>query len=139
MECTQEMQIKHSEQLARMEEEVRTLRTTLSNFNSFGESLIRLQELNVREVEYNKRQEIAMTQISETLASATTTLRTLNTRVGKLEETDEQAAVRESEASETLRKLDVEKLRSKYILAGVVVAGLLSLAGILIPLFFQGR
>jgi len=124
MECdNKEMQIKHSEQLAKMEEEIKTLQKTLSAFTAFNETLFKLQSLNEKAMDCIGRQENTMKDITDTLLEVTEKLQSLDNRVVKLEtkEVDENA-------------LRIEKTKSRYILIGVIITAILAFLSIIIPL-----
>lgn len=137
MECTQEMQIKHSEALSRMGEQIKGLQLTVSDFSGIKDNLIALKMLNEREIEFNKQQVEANKQFEKTLIKINTNLDNLNRRVGDLEETDAQLEDKRLKVEEDDKMFRAERYKSKYILWGVIAAGVLSLLGILIPLFLN--
>ena len=126
LECTEQMQKEHIGKIAKMEQEIITLQSTLATFGTFNETLYKLQSLNEKAMECISRQERTMDDITKTMLDITDKLRTLDSRVVKLEtqEVDSNA-------------LRIEKTKSKYILIGVIIAAILSLLGIIIPLILS--
>jgi len=137
MECTSQMQKEHIESLATMKAEIRALKETVSDFRDIRDTLVELKLLNAQEIEFNRLQKDNNKEFAATLIEIRNSIVTLNTRVGNLEETDKQANERENKEDDISQQAVIEKSKSKWTLIGIIITGVLALAGVIISIILK--
>ena len=137
MECTPQMQKEHIESLATMKAEIRALKETVSDFRDIRDTLVELKLLNAQEIEFNRLQKDNNKEFADTLVEIRNSIVTLNTRVGNLEETDKQANERENKEDDISQQAVIEKSKSKWTLIGIIITGVLTLAGVIISIILK--
>ena len=137
MEYNEMTQQKHTEQLTRLEMEVQSLKVIVANFETIKDTLLELRFSNAALVESNKELKISNEKITEALETITLGFQGLAGHVNNLQEIANKNTEFRKQSEKFSAQLRIERMKSKYILIAVVVTGVLTLAGIIIPLCFN--
>ena len=136
-ECPSEMQLKHTEQLASMKNEINNIKNIVSDFSTIKDTLIELKILNKQAISFNERQVQSNDKFEETLTNINENLNTLNNRVDHLEISKKKEESTKAEIQIEDKRLRAEQYKSKFTFYGVIVTAVLAMFGIMIPLVMQ--
>ena len=137
MECTNEMQMKHSEQLTKLEMEIQSLKVSVANFDTIKETLLELRFSNAALVESNKDLKLSNEKITQTLETITAGFQGLHSHVNNIQEIANKNTAFREEQEAFIDHLAAEKIKSKYTLIGIIFVGVISLLNIIVPLLLS--
>jgi len=134
MECANQMQLDHTRQLATMQNDIETMKSTLNDLSTIKETLIELKIISKQNFDFNVTQQKSNKEVEKTLVNINENLNQLNKRVKCIEEKDLREDVSATEIRVKEEEVKSEKFKAKFTFYGVIAAGVLALMGILIPL-----
>lgn len=137
MECTQEMQIKHAEAIATLQNQMITMANTLQDLSTIKETLTELKIISKQSIDFNQTQLRSNREVETILSKINENLNQLNRRVKTIEEKDIQDDISEADRKSKEEESNSEKFKAKFTFYGVIAAGVLALLGIIIPLIIR--
>jgi hypothetical protein len=131
--CPSSLQLEHAAKFAKIETEIDNMRYTISDLSTIRDVLTEMKVLSKIQLQFNEKQIETNEKFEGTLTNINANLNSLNDRVGHLED------LKEKEEDITIANINsnVENNKNKFVFYGVIVAGVLSVVGILLPLIIK--
>ena len=136
-ECSHELQLEHAAILATLTADVGNIKAAVADFSVIKDTLIELKLLSEQSIKFNETQLASNKEVETTLYNINENLNKLNGRVENLEKAEEKEETSKTEIRVEDKRVSSERYKAKFTFYGVIIAGALTLIGIIVQLVIK--